>query len=326
MAADHDASVQNDLAARRAKLEQAIASARDDLQLARLLQEVDAALERLDQGTYGLCETCHEPIEAERLIADPVVRFCLDHLPKSQQHALEEDLALAAQIQAGLLPPAGMRHAGWETAYFYKAAGVVSGDYCDLLSHDRGFHFIVGDVSGKGVSAAMLMAHLHATFRPLVSQGLSLERIMERASRVFCESTRSTLFATLICGRADHAGTIAISNAGHDPALLVRGGKLNRIGATGLPLGMFCNEQFSTMQLRLDPGDCIFLYTDGLTEATDASGEEYGIERLSDSVMTHRDLPAHELIAACLADLTEFRAGAAMRDDLTMMAVRRVGV
>jgi phosphoserine phosphatase RsbU/P len=325
MAADHDASVEQDLLTRRAKLEEAIASASDDSQLARLLQEVDSALERLKLGTYGLCETCHEPIEVERLDADPVIRFCLDHLPASQQHALEEDLGLAAQIQAGLLPPAGLRHAGWETAYFYKAAGVVSGDYCDLLSHDEGFHFIVGDVSGKGVSAAMLMAHLHATFRPLVSQGLALERIMERASRVFCESTHSTLFATLICGKADHAGTIAISNAGHDPALVAHGGELSRIGATGLPLGMFCNEQFSTTELRLNPGDCIFLYTDGLTEATDASGDEYGIERLCDSVMAHRGLPAHELIAACLADLTSFTSNTAMRDDLTMMAIRRVG-
>jgi phosphoserine phosphatase RsbU/P len=325
MAADHDPSVQRDLQVRRIKLEEAIASVRDDSQLARLLREVDAALERLKLGTYGLCEVCNDPIEAERLIADPVGRFCLDHLPASQQHALEEDLALAAQIQAGLLPPADLRHAGWETAYFYKAAGVVSGDYCDLLSHAEGFHFIVGDVSGKGVSAAMLMAHLHATFRPLVSQGLPLERIMERASRVFCESTHSNLFATLICGRADHAGTIVVSSAGHVPALVARGGKLSRIGATGLPLGMFRDEQFSTTELRLSPGDCIFLYTDGVTEAADASGEEYGLERLSDSVTTHRSLPAHGLIAACLADLTNFTTGAAMRDDVTMMAIRRAG-
>jgi phosphoserine phosphatase RsbU/P len=326
MAADHDASVQNDLLARRAELEEAIASVRDDSQLARLLQEVDAALERLKLGTYGLCETCHEPIEAERLTADPVIRFCIDHLPRTQQQALEEDLGLAAQIQAGLLPPASLRSEGWETAYFYKAAGVVSGDYCDLLDHGDGFHFIVGDVSGKGVSAAMLMAHLHATFRPLVSQGLPLERIMERASRVFCESTHSTLFATLICGRADRAGRVVVSNAGHDPALVACGGKLDRIGATGLPLGMFCNEQFATRELQLGPGDCIFLYTDGLTEATDASGDEYGIDRLTDSFMVHRRLSAQELIAACLADLTRFRAGAPMRDDLTIMVARRVGL
>jgi sigma-B regulation protein RsbU (phosphoserine phosphatase) len=323
MSGHDDPGIRQDLLTRRSRLEEAAATAGGDGQLARLLREVDAALARLDAGAYGLCEECGDPIEAERLLADPVVRFCIDHLHPDQQAALEEDLRLAAEIQAGLLPPRGLRLAGWETAYLYRAAGVVSGDYCDLLGHDRSMYFVLGDVSGKGVPAAMLMAHLHATMRPLVTQGLPLERIMARASRIFCESTHTNLFATLVCGRAEDDGRVTLSSGGHDPVLVARGGEIRSLGATGLPLGMFCDAQFATTAVQLSAGDSIFLYSDGLSEAVDAAGEEYGLERVTASFAAHRDLPVAAVIAGCLADLEDFRTGAPLRDDLTMMVIRR---
>src|SRR6185369_2759205 len=112
-------------------------------------------------GTYGYCEVCKDPIEADRLLADPILRFCIDHLTPAQQHDLQEDLKLAARIQKGLLPQA-ISFDGWEVCYHYEPAGVVSGDYCDLIPSQSGdLYFVVGDVSGKGVPASMLMAHLH---------------------------------------------------------------------------------------------------------------------------------------------------------------------
>lgn len=326
MAGQTDPVTRDDLLIRRAKLEQSLASLPEDQQFRHLLQEVDAALNRMDKGTYGLCQTCKEPVEAERLIADPLIRFCIDHLPPAQRDALSEDLALAAQIQAGLLPPKGLHVGKWETAYHYEAASVVSGDYCDLLSYGGYLYFMVGDVSGKGVSAALLMAHLHATFRALAFQGLPLEQIMERANRLFCESSLSTHFATLACGRADEGGNIEFSNAGHDPALVIRGPQVERIGATGLPLGMFCNERFSVTAMRLHPGDCLLLYTDGFTESTNPSGEQYGIERLVHSFEATRGTTPQDAVASCLADLDSFRMNIQSRDDLTVLAIRRVAI
>ena len=311
-----------DLLMRRSRLEQSLKSGLRDTEFNRLLREVDAALERMDNGTYGLCDTCHGAIEPEQLSADPLIRFCIDHLPAAQRDALSDDLSLASQIQAGLLPARGVMVPGWETAYHYQAASVVSGDYCDLLVHDGELYFVVGDVTGKGVSAAMLMVHLHATFRALVYQGLPLELILARANRLFCESSLTTHFATLVCGRADGTGQIELGIAGHEPALVLRRNEVQKIGATGLPLGMFCNEQFLTVRTRLDPGDGVLLYTDGLTEVRNLSDEEYGTDRLIDVLRRGRPLESQDLIDTCLADARVFYGGSGWNDDVTVMALR----
>ena len=141
----------------------------------------------------------------ERLIANPLTRLCLDHLSPKEQRALEDDLELAARIQTGLLPQPSQKIDGWEIAYHYQPAGIVSGDYCDLISSDdQSLLFVLGDVSGKGVAASMLMAHLQAMFRTLISINLPLEEIVERASRVFCESTLPTHYATLGLWQSQH--------------------------------------------------------------------------------------------------------------------------
>jgi sigma-B regulation protein RsbU (phosphoserine phosphatase) len=200
---------------------------------------------------------------------------------------------------------------------------MVSGDYCDLLCHGRDLFFVVGDVTGKGVSAALLMAHLHATFRVLVSQDLKLEQIMTRANRIFCESSLTTHFATLACGKADMSGKIEFSSAGHEPALVIRKPGVEKVAATGLPLGMFCSEQFSSIETRLDPGETILLYTDGLTESRNPAGDEYGIERLVDLLNGGVGPGPRETVAACHASLEQFRLDAKRGDDLTIMAIQR---
>ena len=199
--------LRNQLVDRKEKLQAAANGFHRPAELTRLLHEVDDALHRMDMGVYGLCEVCHDTVETERLIADPLTRFCLDHLTAKEQRALEQDLELAAQIQAGLLPATHKRIDGWEVAYHYQPAGAVSGDYCDLINgNDSSWMFVVGDVSGKGVAASMLMAHLQAMFRTLISINLPLEQMVERASRVFCESTLPTQYATLVCGRVGSDG------------------------------------------------------------------------------------------------------------------------
>jgi sigma-B regulation protein RsbU (phosphoserine phosphatase) len=309
---------------RRQKLEVVVGSFRAAPEFTRLLQEVDSALERMDDGTFGLCDLCHDPVETDRLIADPLARFCLDHMSPAGQRALEADLELAAEIQKGLLPRRDYKVDGWEIAYYYKPASLVSGDYCDLITTpENELYFVLGDVSGKGVAASMLMAHLQALFRTLTSIDLPLGSLLERASRVFCESTLPTHYATLICGKAKTTGELEICNAGHLPALLVRGSEVTRLESTGLPIGIFSSESFSCESVQLQKSETIFMYTDGLSETNDGFGEEYGIDRLADLLGKNSGLSPESMIEACVKDLARFGNDKAPADDLTMMAIRR---
>src|SRR5713101_8018759 len=258
------AFLNSQLQERKHRLEEAIALAPQRAGLAGLLRDVDSALERMDKGSYGLCETCHDPVEEDRLLADPLVRYCLDHLTPPQRDALQRDLDLASQLQRNLLPQVGLRAGGWETGFHYEPVGPVSGDYCDLIPSDGQLFFVLGDVSGKGVAASMLMTQLHALFRSLISVGLPLEQLVGLANRVFCESTMAGQYATLVCGKASQSGDVQISSAGHLPSLLVGKGGVLRIESTGLPLGMFCEVELSATRLQMEAGDTLFLYTDGL--------------------------------------------------------------
>jgi sigma-B regulation protein RsbU (phosphoserine phosphatase) len=315
------------LAHRRNRLEAAISRFGQTDSLVELLQEVDSALQRMDKGTYGLCATCHDPIETDRLMADPLVCFCVDHLTSEQQRALEQDLELAARIQGAMLPERHVAAGGWEIDYNYEPAGPVSGDFCDLLTSaadGETLFFLLGDVAGKGVAASMLMAHLHAIFRSLVAVGLPVTELAERANRLFSETTMATFFATLVIGKAAPSGDVEICNAGHCAPLCSRDGEVVEIEATGLPLGMFSTVQYEAKHLRLEKGDGLFLYTDGLVEARDAAGAEYSEERLRRFLASNHTLPPEALVTACREDLKSFLSGTTKTDDLTLMAIRRV--
>src|SRR5690349_18908970 len=187
------ASAREQLLDRRQKLEDAVAAHGRSDDVSRLLSEVDAALARMASGVFGICETCHDPIEPDRLQANPLTRFCIDHLSQGEQRALEHDLELASLIQRELLPATDLRIDGWDFAYHYQPAAAVSGDYCDVIrGNDGDAYFLVGDVAGHGVAAAMLMSHLSALLRTLIPLGLPLGELMERTNGAFCNSTLSS--------------------------------------------------------------------------------------------------------------------------------------
>jgi len=326
-AAIRDTYIHSQLQERQRSLSAAIGQYGQTESLLRLLQQVDAALERMNAGSYGLCEVCHDGIESDRLLADPLIRNCLDHLSPDEQRHLEEDLDLAAKIQNKLLPPKSLKVSGWETYYHYEPAGSVSGDYCDIISSESGdgsLYILLGDVSGKGIAASMLMAHLHALFRGLISAGTTLENLAQRANRIFCESTISTHYATLVLARAEADGTVVICNSGHPAPLLIQANGLRTLEATGLPIGMFCEMDYAAQKIHLQPGDALLLYTDGLTEARDPSGSEFGEDRLKRLAERNRHLSPQDLVTSCVQDLRAFRGSAPRVDDLTVMAVRRI--
>jgi sigma-B regulation protein RsbU (phosphoserine phosphatase) len=317
------AYLRTELEHRRDRLHSAVHSPSGDASLSQLLTAVDAALDRMEHGTFGICETCHDTIEPDRLLADPLVQFCLEHLTRDEQRALESDLSLAAQIQRRLLPEPGLAPTGWQVRYHYQPAGMVSGDYCDLLETDDGLLFMLGDVSGKGVAASMLMSHLHATFRSLTEAGLPLDRMVEHANRIFCESTLAGQFATLVVGRARQDGSVEFVSAGHLPLLHIHGGGATSKGSTGVPLGMFCTTRFPLHRLTLAGGESLFLYTDGLSEARNQAGEEFGLARAERLAARNNTADPRALISECLSKLSDFGKGVKQTDDLTLLALRR---
>lgn len=317
-------SLHDQLKERKQRLETAVKLTPQDANLQALLREVDSALDRFAAGTYGLCETCHDTVERDRLLADPLIRFCLDHLTELERAALQRDLDLASEVQRGLLPPAELRAAGWETSYHYAPIGPVSGDYCDLYPSDGRLFFVLGDVSGKGVAASMRMTQLHALFRSLIGMGLPLADIVVHVNRFLCDCASSGQYATLACGYAKPDGAVELFNAGHLPVMVARQGCVGQLESTSMPLGMFREASFTSACLQLGKGDMFFLYTDGLSEAR-GENDEYGIDRVIELVGRLAECSASGLVSGCLEDLRGFAGANPRADDLTLLAIRHAG-
>ncbi len=321
-----ETNLRGQLRDRRQRLESVISEVGDAADLVRLLQEVDAALDRLEKKSYGLCNVCNLAIEEEFLLANPLVQYCLCELSPEQQRALEDDLGLASRVQWALLPPQNVSFAGWEVHFRYAPAGPVSGDYCDAVTgeSDGGELFLaVGDVSGKGVAASLFMARLNALFRALIQTEVSVQQLVERANSLLSESRLPSQYATLAGALARADGVIEICNAGHCPPLLLRQGKVAPVESGGFPLGLFKHEPYEVQQFQLSPGDLLFFYTDGLSEARNRSGAEYGTERICNLLHRGSALRPQALGASCLQDLQAFLSGAPRTDDMTLMIVRR---
>ena len=317
---DHS-RLHGELIERRTKLEAAAARSDAD-QLAELLDAVDEALHRLEQGDFGICEVCDAPIESDLLIDDPLTRICLECLSANQRRALEHDLSLASSIQKRLLPETSFDAAGWEGFYNYEPHGAVSGDFCDVIRDGEETLVFLGDVSGKGVSAALLMSHLSAIFRGLAGSGLQLVDIVERANRLFCAAIPAGSFATLVAARLSADGEIELTNAGHVPPI-VQNGHVERLPPDGVPLGLFCQSAYTSQRLHLQTGDRLVLVTDGLIESTDDRDTEYGLDALSSIVESFPHEGPSDLAERLVADVARFRNGRPADDDTTLMVVRR---
>src|SRR5436190_2386733 len=303
------------------------ASAGDQgFELNGLLREVRSAIERLSKPeSYGICQVCHEMIGQAAMNADPLAKACLSCLTAEQLAELDDDLGRAWLIQGESLPKQGFKFNGWEVSYHYEAAGQLSGDYCDLVSTASGdLYFLIGDVAGKGVPASLLMNRLHATFRSLIATRLPVNQLVERANHLFADTTMRPYYATLVCGKASVHGEVEVCNAGHCPPLVMHDGTVSPIAATGLPVGMFCQESYETVRFNLKKGDRLLLYTDGLSEARDTANTEYG-GRLHSFVSQCSEFAASRLVNELIDDMRQFSKGTSVNDDLTVMAIEMVG-
>ena len=318
------ASLRGQLEDRRARLRLAASAPEPEGQIVRLLQQVDTALAGLGTEDYARCLVCGDHVGEEALRRNPLLQYCLCQLTPGQQRALESDLELARRIQAGLLPDPDLRLAGWEAHYRYEPAGIVSGDYCDLWTapeEGSSIHFAVGDVSGKGVAASLLMAHLQAAFRSLIGAGVPLSELVARVNRQLLEAGIASHYATLACGRLGEDGAVEMVNAGHCPPVIVRGRTLEALGPTGVPVGLLADQPFEVHQFQLRKGDSLVLYTDGLTEAR--RGEtEFGLAGLQRVLESHARRGAADILRALLAEVQAFADGPL--DDVTVVVLKQL--
>jgi sigma-B regulation protein RsbU (phosphoserine phosphatase) len=232
---------------------------------------------------------------------------------------------LASEIQKGLLPRTDGLSDNWTADFVYQPAGIVSGDYVDFIERDGELFFILGDVSGKGMAASILMSNLHAMFRALVPLGLPLDELMERANHLFCESTLANQYATLICGKLNGRGEVEFVNAGHLAPIIVNHADCVALESTGLPLGMFCDSSFVASGAKLKAGETLLLFSDGVTEANDDSGAEFGSERLMETLRAALGFEPTDLLHNCVDAIGKFRLNAERNDDLTMLALKYKG-
>ncbi len=317
-------NIRSQLNERRTRLSDAIEKSNQPQHLVSLLQKVDSALEKIDNRTYGICEACHEEIEKEWLEADPLANFCLAHLSEKEQRLLEQDLSLAAKIQSSLLPKNNFKSFGYEISFHYQPAGPVSGDYCDIMinENDESILFIIGDITGKGIAASMLMTQLHAFVHSMAGLNLRANELIERVNRLFCESSLYSHFVTMICGRSYKNGLVEICNAGHCLPVLIKKNEIINLDSNGMPVGLFQTGTYFSNQLKLEKDETILLYTDGLSEAN-FGAEEYGADRINIVASKNFGKCPNDLINTFLSDISSFTKNSQLRDDLTMLAIRR---
>jgi sigma-B regulation protein RsbU (phosphoserine phosphatase) len=289
------------------------------------LQVLDTTIEKTIDQSLGLCEVCHDYVETDRLLMDYTCCVCLDHLSPEEKDRLEFELELSAQVQRALLPQQVPDIPGLEVAAFSRPAEIVGGDYFDFFRFsDEAHGLVIGDVAGHGMSASLLMASVQATLRTLALDYGTPASVVRRLDLLFSHNIRMTSFVSLFLARFDpQTYNLTYCNAGHNPPLLrtrSNGAEVfSWLHPTGAAIGLVEGAQFGTEKVRLAPGDVLVLYTDGITEAMNPQGEEFGQERLVELVRYGRYGSAQELIWIVRHGLHEFTSGQPLADDTTLI-------
>jgi sigma-B regulation protein RsbU (phosphoserine phosphatase) len=245
--------------------------------------------------------------------------------------SIQQDLMTAREIQQAILPkifpPFPGRH---EFSIFASmiAAKEVGGDFFDffLIDNER-LGFVIGDVSGKGVTAAIFMAVSRTLIRATGIKGISTEECMSYVNRLLCNESVSSMFVSVFYGILNiTTGAVEYVNAGHNPPYLLKGSTVNKVEMTGdAILGCIDDFDFHSKKLEMNPGDLLFLFTDGLTEAFNIREEMYGDERLEDFLQAHLSDTFEEVVKKSILEVTEFSRGMPQSDDITLLAIKYNG-
>lgn len=244
-----------------------------------------------------------------------------------QRERMERELELATEIQQRFQPSEAPRMDGYEFQGISFSCYEIGGDYYDFITrHDGKMLIALGDVSGKGTAAALLMSSLHAAIHGQVAARSSLDEVVRSVNQYLADNTPANRFVTLFVAELDpRTGELKYINAGHNPPLIGRmSGNIEQLASGGFPLGILPSAEFEVGETQLQPGESLVIYSDGVSEANNIKEEEFGMERLMDVV--RRNLPSS---AAGLRDkvesaLSAFTQTAPANDDITLVIVKRV--
>lgn len=296
------------------------------LQLQGQTKGVLALGEKMRGGVYGTAEMefltslgtlAFISLENARLFKEAI-----------EKQRLEDELLIAKEIQRGLLPAQLPTVKSYDLAATNLSSKQVGGDYYDVIDLGGERYVVaIGDVSGKGTPASLLMANLQAMIRALVPLGLSLAELTKRVNDLICENTGTDRFITFFWGVLDAgARTMRYVSAGHNPPFLFHAdGSLERLDKGGIILGiMKAVVPYQEGEVRIDVGDVLLLFTDGVSEAMDTEGEEMGEEKLEAVARLHLDEPAAVILAKIVDAVKEHSRNVPQSDDITLVIAKAI--
>lgn len=242
------------------------------------------------------------------------------HQRSLAQARMAQELQLAHDVQARLMPRVMPERPGWRVAASWRPAREVAGDFFDATLNGDDVAVAVGDVADKGMAAALFMALTRSVLRASAAPGRGPGEVVARANALLCADATDGMFVTLAYAVLEPGGAVRYANAGHNPPLLIRAdGSVERLGRTGILVGWDPDVEFGEARVELAAGDVLVLYTDGVTEALDAHGHEYGEERFERTAVRHRSDGAAGALRALLDDLAAFVGEALPYDDATLL-------
>lgn len=255
------------------------------------------------------------------------IENCRLFVRDEQMRVMERELATAAKIQQHILSARPPEIPGWEISAYNLPCHDVGGDYFDFQPREEGWVALaVGDVSGKGIGAALLTGAVQATFRAHLSTGAEMARVVNRLNRAVVASSAVEQFVTFFCGELNpETATLRYVNAGHNPPLLIRAaGGVEELNRTGLVIGVMEDATYGAEQVAFEPGDLLVMYSDGITEVVNPAGEEFGPERLVRTIQYARKRPVERIQEIVLEELSAFQGKDACQfDDMTLLMLRR---
>jgi sigma-B regulation protein RsbU (phosphoserine phosphatase) len=287
---------------------------------------VELAVEAMQRGAGDFVQKPWDNTTLRRILRTQLARGIARREVRNRERAQQREWAEAQATQQALLPRALPALPGMELAAVCRPAGELAGDYYDIRRMTSARVLLcIGDVAGKGAPAALVMANLQAAVKALAEEDLAPIELCRRVNRVLCENCEEGRFVTFFCGVLDtEERSLRYVNAGHNPPIVAKpNGSLLKLGDGGPVLGEFPDWSAAQAEVQLGGGDRIVLYTDGITEAANMAGEEYGIDRLGALACAYRHESAAELHARVMADAIRF-AGGAFADDATLVVLAAV--
>jgi phosphoserine phosphatase RsbU/P len=274
----------------------------------------------LSGSTRGALET----LATEAAVAIENARLYRETMEKAK---MEQEMRIAAEIQQALLPRTGHSGAFFRTAASSLPCRSIGGDFYDYVDlPNGGFGFALGDVAGKGPPAALLSAMMQGMFAAQAAASDTPCQTIARVNLALYKRGIESRFVTLMYGTLEPDGRLTYCNAGHNPPLIIprsgSGQAVRRLECGGPIVGLFDSATFSEETVTLSPGDWLIVFSDGVSEAMSASGEEYGESRIVECVERDKGLEPRQLLEALFADVREFTRGAPQSDDITAMVLR----